>query len=359
MEKNIGCCFIGAVFFFNGNLLIYYYLVDIWEGNRMLPKRLSPGDEIRVIAPSTSMALVKDKQIDIALDRLTQLGFHVTFGKNVYNHDEFYSTSIEDRINDLHDAFKDSNVKGIFAALGGYHANQLLKYIDFDLVKANPKVFCGFSDITSLQAAIYKKTGLITYYGPFFSSFGIKYGVEYTMQSFLEAVTNDAPYEVDSSETWSDDPWYLDQEDRTFIKQEGYLVIQEGEATGTLKGGNLCTLNLLQGTEYMPSLRDSILFIEDNKEIHPHSFDRNLQSLLHLPEAGGIKGVLIGRFQNDTNMTEAALQKIISSKEELRHLPVIANVNFGHIQPIATIPFGGKATILANGADTKIIIEQV
>jgi muramoyltetrapeptide carboxypeptidase len=325
----------------------------------MLPKRLSPGDEIRVIAPSTSMALIKDKQIDLALERLTQLGFHITFGKNVYDHDEFYSTSIEDRIEDLHDAFKDPNVKGIFSAIGGYHANQLLKYLDFELIKANPKVFCGFSDITALGAAIHTKTGLITYSGPHFSSFGVKYGIDYTLQSFLESITNDAPYDVNPSETWSDDPWYLDQENRTFVKQESYMVLQEGVATGKLVGGNLCTLNLLQGTEYMPSLQNSILFIEDDEESHPHSFDRDLQSLLQIPEAVGIKGVLIGRFQKATNMTDAAIKKIIASKQELRHLPVIANVNFGHVQPIATIPIGGHATITAKGSDTKIMIEQV
>jgi muramoyltetrapeptide carboxypeptidase len=325
----------------------------------MLPKRLAPGDEIRVIAPSTSMALIKDKQIDLALERLTQLGFHITFGKNVYDHDEFYTTSIEDRLEDLHAAFRDPMVKGILTALGGYHANQLLKYIDFDLIKENPKVFCGFSDITALGAAIHTKTDLITYSGPHFSSFGVKHGLDYTLQSFLAAITNDAPYDVNPSETWSDDPWYLDQENRTFIKQESYIVIQEGEATGKLVGGNLCTLNLLQGTEFMPSLQDSILFIEDDEESHPHLFDRDLQSLLQIPEASGIKGVLIGRFQSATNMTDAAIKKIIASKQELRHLPVIANVNFGHAQPIATIPFGGHATITAKGSDTKIMIEQV
>jgi muramoyltetrapeptide carboxypeptidase LdcA involved in peptidoglycan recycling len=324
----------------------------------MLPNRLSPGDEIRVIAPSSSMAIVKDKQIDIALERLNQLGFHVTFGKNVFDHDEFYTTSIADRIADLHAAFKDPNVKGIFSAIGGYHASQLLKYIDYDLIKANPKVFCGFSDITALCAAIHKKTGLTTYSGPHFSSFGVKFGFDYTLQSFLEAVTNDAPYEVNPSESWSDDPWYLDQENRTFVNQDGYLVIHEGEVTGKLVGGNLSTLNLLQGTEFMPSLQDSILFIEDDEEAHPHSFDRGLQSLLNQPDADGIKCVLIGRFQNATNMTESAIEKIIFSKPELRETPVIANVNFGHVQPIATIPFGCRATILAKGTKTKIIIEQ-
>jgi muramoyltetrapeptide carboxypeptidase len=324
----------------------------------MLPKRLSPGDEIRVIAPSTSMAVVKDKQVAIALERLLNLGFQVTFGKSVNDHDEFFSTTIEDRLEDLHDAFQDPNVKGIFSAIGGYHSNQLLKYIDFELIKENPKIFCGFSDITALNAAVYRKTGLITYSGPHFSSFGVKSGFDYTLQSFLEAVTNDAPYEVIPSETWSDDKWYLDQEDRTFVKQEGYLVIQEGEVSGKLIGGNLCTLNLLQGTEFMPSLEDSILFIEDDEETHPYSFDRDLQSLLHLPDASGIKGILIGRFQKASNMTEVAIRKIIHSKQELQHIPVIANMNFGHVQPIATIPFGAKGIISAKGTKTKVMIEQ-
>lgn len=324
----------------------------------MLPTRLSPGDEIRVIAPSTSMAVVKEKQIEIAAERLSQLGFRVTFGKNTYEHDEFFTTPIEDRVNDLHEAFNDPGVKGILTVLGGYHANQLLKHIDFELIKRNPKIFCGFSDITALQAAMYKKTGMISYYGPHFSGFGMKHGFDYSLQSFIEAVTNDAPYEIIPSPQWSDDPWYLDQEDRTFFQNDGPIVIQEGEAEGVLIGGNLCTLNLLQGSEFMPSLKDSILFIEDDHESHIHTFDRDLQSLLHLPDAGGIKGILIGRFQRASNVTEAAIRKMIATKDELVGIPIVANVNFGHTQPIATIPFGARGTIKAAGTAAKIIIEQ-
>ena len=324
----------------------------------MLPERLAPGDEIRVIAPSTSMAVVKGKQIEIAKERLNQLGFEVTFGKNTSEHDEFFSTSIENRLEDLHAAFADPKVKGILTVLGGYHANQLLKYIDYELIAANPKVFCGYSDITALQAAMYKKTGLIAYYGPHFSSFGMKHGFDYSLQSFIEAVTNDAPYELLPSAEWSDDPWYLEQDARTFMKNDGPVVIQEGKAEGRLIGGNLCTLNLLQGTEFMPSLKESILFIEDDEESHIHTFDRDLQSLLHLPDASGIQAVLIGRFQKASNVTEAAIRKMILDKRELAGIPVIANVNFGHIQPIATIPFGARAFIVAEGTKTKIIIEQ-
>ncbi|MBT2662413.1 S66 peptidase family protein [Bacillus sp. ISL-45] len=324
----------------------------------MFAPKLAPGDEIRVIAPATSMIILKEAQVDLAVKRLTKLGFNVTFGKNADAHDEFFSSSIAERIEDLHDAFADPNVKGILPAIGGYNSNQLLKYIDFDLIAANPKVFCGYSDITALQLAIYQKTGLVTYSSPFFSSFGVKHGLEYTLESFLQAVTNDAPYEIVPSNTWSDDAWYLDQENRTFHEQSGYLILQEGEAEGRLIGGNLCTINLLQGSEFMPSIKDSILFIEDDEESHSRSFDRDLQSLLHLPDADSIKALLIGRFQKNSNITEEALRKIISSKEELRNIPIIANVNFGHVQPLATLPIGAVATIKAAGGQTEIFIEQ-
>jgi len=323
----------------------------------MLADRLLPGDEVRVIAPSTSMALVKGKQIELARERLEALGFRVTFGEHVHGHNEFFSTSIDDRLEDLHAAFQDPDVKGILAATGGYAANQLLKYIDYDLIKRNPKVFCGHHDITALTAAIYNKTGLMTYYGPMFSSFGIKYGYDYLLSSFLEAITNDAPYELTPSPTWSDEPWYLEEGERTLGKQDGYLIIHEGEASGRLIGGNLSTLNLLQGTEYMPSLEDSILFIEEDEESHALSFDRHLQSILQLPDAGGIKAILIGRFQENSQVTETGLKKIIDAKAELNGIPVIANVNFGSTQPIATLPVGAKAVITTEENQVQIMIE--
>ncbi|GIN84239.1 putative carboxypeptidase YocD [Heyndrickxia sporothermodurans] len=323
----------------------------------MIPCRLQPGDEIRIISPSTSMAVVKGKQIDIAVKTLESLGFNVTFGQYVDEHDEFFSTSIEHRVSDIHEAFRDSNVKGILTAIGGYNSNQLLKYLDYTLIKSNPKVFCGFSDITALHLAIYQKTGLTTYYGPHFSTFGMKKQSDYTIQSFLEAVTNDAPIEIEPSDVWSDDKWYLDQEDRNYFPNN-YTILQDGEAEGKLIGGNLCTLNLLQGTEFLPSLEGCILFIEDDEETHPLSFDRDLQSLLHLSDMNQIRGLLIGRFQNQTNMTDSALRKIIESKEELKGIPIIANVNFGHTDPIATIPIGAQATISAKNGKLELLVEQ-
>jgi muramoyltetrapeptide carboxypeptidase len=323
----------------------------------MVPSRLIPGDEIRIIAPSKSMAIIKGEQREIAETKLKQLGFTVTYGKNIDDHDEFFSNSIEARIEDLHEAFADPNVKGILTVIGGYNANQLLRYIDYELIKQNPKVFCGYSDITALSLAILKKTGIVTYSGPHFSTFGAKAGFEYTQEYFLKAVADGIEeYVLEASDTWSDDAWFLDQDNRTFHKNEGYRILQEGTGAGEIIGGNLCTMNLLQGTEYMPSLKDSVLFIEDDEESHPFSFDRDLQSILHLPESSGIKAIVIGRFQNGSGMTDYALQQIIAGKRELNGIPVIANANFGHVHPLAAVPIGGRASVIANGGKVEIKI---
>nr|WP_295971434.1 S66 peptidase family protein [uncultured Bacillus sp.] len=324
----------------------------------MIADRLKPGDEIRVIAPSASMAIVKEEQLEIAENRMKQLGFRVTYANSVSNHDEFYSTSIEERVRDLHDAFLDPNVKGILTAIGGYNANQLLNAIDYELIRKNPKIFCGYGDVTALNLAIYQKTGLVTYAGPHFSTFGVKQGVEYTLELFLNAVTNDAPYDVDPSTHWSDDPWYKGQENREWIKQDGYLVLQEGRVKGRVVGGNLTTFNLLQGTEYMPSLQDAILFLEDDSESHPQAFDRALQSLLQQPDAKSIQAIVIGRFQKESNMTDQALRRIISTKKEIAQLPILANVNFGHVHPMATLPIGVQAEISAEPGNIVLTIEQ-
>ena len=117
----------------------------------MIPFKLKKGDEIRVVATSRSLAIISKNSIQLAINRLGGLGFKVTFGKNVNERDEFGSSSIKSRVEDIHDAFRDRNVKGILSVVGGYNVNQILNYLDYDLIKKNPKILCGFSDITALQ----------------------------------------------------------------------------------------------------------------------------------------------------------------------------------------------------------------
>lgn len=318
--------------------------------DKIIPNKLRIGDEIRIIAPSRSMNILGEEVIEIAKNRLEQIGFKVTFGKNVMNsiNDDFGCASILDRVEDLHSAFRDKNVKAILTVIGGYNINQLLDYIDFDLIKENPKIICGFSDITALSNAIYAKTGLVTYYGPHFSSFGMKYGFDYTMSYFKNMLMDNKDIIVESSYEWSDDPWYIEQENRKFIKNDGMKILNTGKAEGKIVGGNLCTLNLLQGTEYMPDMNNSILFLEDDDLVGNEfirEFDRDLQSLLHHLKGKNIRGLVIGRAENGANMNEKKWKEIIETKKELMNIPVIINADFGHTTPIFTFPIGGSAII--------------
>ncbi len=196
----------------------------------------------------------------------------------------------------------------------------------------------------------------MSYSGPAYSTFAEKKNFEYTLEALKKCIFSNDLFEVKPSEMWSDDPWYMDQEHRNLIQNEGYLVINEGMAEGTLLGGNLCTLNLLQGTEYMPSLENAILFIEDDEASKIVDFDRNLQSLIHLPDFNGVKGIVIGRFQKASEATNELIIKMIQTKRELDHIPVIANADFGHTQSMITFPVGGTVKIEAGGAAVKIEI---
>jgi muramoyltetrapeptide carboxypeptidase len=309
------------------------------------PQKLQRGDEIRVVAPSSSMGIISGPNKEIANNRLKDLGFKITYGKNVEEINEFNSSSIKSRIADLHKAFSDKKVKAVFAVIGGFNCNQLLKYIDWNIIKNNPKIFIGYSDTTALQNAIFAKTGLVTYSGPAWSTFGQKLHFDYTMEYFQKCLTMNEPVDITPSEKWSDDTWYKDQDNRVLIKNDGWLIINKGKASGTLLGANLCTFNLLQGTEYMPNLKNSILFLEDDDTSNQFLFDRDLQSLIHQPSFKGVNGIVIGRFQNESKMTNEKLIKIIKTKAELKNIPVIANVDFGHTSPIITFPIGGEVSM--------------
>ena len=322
----------------------------------IIPEKLKRGDEVRIIAPSRSLNIISEECRNNANKVFESLGLKLSFSKNAEKYDEFFSSSIKDRIEDLHEAFLDKNVKAIFTVIGGYNSNQLLKYIDYEIIRNNPKIFCGYSDITALSCAIYHKTGLINYSGPVYSTFGMEKGLNYTIEYMKKALMENSEFEVKQSETWSDDLWYINQKDRNFISNEGFNYINEGEADGKIIGGNLCTLNLLQGTEFMPSLENVILFIEDADLTFAEIFDRDLQSLIHQKDFDKVKGIVFGRFQVKSNISEETFRKIITSKKELRNIPIIFDVNFGHTTPHITFPIGGFAKIVA-GADIRITIK--
>jgi muramoyltetrapeptide carboxypeptidase LdcA involved in peptidoglycan recycling len=310
---------------------------------------LKPEDEVRVIAPSRSLSVVSEENREIASKQLNQFGLNVTFGKHVLESDLFYSSSVQSRVEDLHEAFSDKNVKAILTVLGGYNCNQLLSQIDYEIIRNNAKIFCGFSDITALQNAFLARADLISYSGPHYSTFAMKKGLEYTIESFKNMFFNDNPQRLMPSKQWSSDPeWYREQYRRTFENNAGPKAINEGMAEGTIIGGNLGTFNLLKGTAYMPSLKDTVLFIEDTESgARDVEFDRNLQSLIDMSEFSGVRAIVIGRFEKSSNIDSIKLEAIIKNKPLLKKIPVAYDFDFGHTTPIFTFPVGGKARLKA------------
>lgn len=328
----------------------------------ILPSKLKSGDEVRVIAPSRSMGIISASNKAFAIKALENLGLKVTFGKHVDECDLMLSSSVQSRITDLHQAFTDPNVKAILTVIGGYNSNQLLDLIDYDLIRRNPKIFCGFSDITALGNAIYHKAGLVTYSGVHFSSFGMEKGFEYSLEHFKRIFFGSDEIPLTPSKEWSDDAWYLEQDKRTFHHNSGYEVINPGQAKGTIIGGNLGTLHLLQGTPYMPSLEAAILFLEavfGSSGTDVYRFDRILQSLLSTLDFKKVQAIVIGRFENSFGMTKEKLHHILSTKSVLKNIPIIANADFGHTTPIFTFPIGGTCRLKADvSGKVDLVIER-
>lgn len=324
----------------------------------MIPNKLKPGDQIRVVAPSRSLSIISEDVRKIATSNLEKLGLEVSFGKHVEENDSFSSSSIKSRLADLHDAFSEPSVKGILTAIGGYNSNQLLNGIDWSLIKNNPKIFCGLSDITVLSNVIYAKTGLITYSGMHYSTFGQKILQDYDVEYFKKCLFSDDPFEIKPSEKWSNDSWYKNQDKRTFMLNEGWWVINEGKAGGTSLGGNIASFRLLYGTTFMPSLIHSVLFLEDDNftTYDVGEFDRNLQALIHQKDFEKVRGIIIGRFEKGSEMRRELLSKIILTKRELKNIPVIANVDFGHTDPMITFPIGGEVELNVQKENSSISI---
>jgi muramoyltetrapeptide carboxypeptidase LdcA involved in peptidoglycan recycling len=324
----------------------------------IFPDKLKAGDGVRIITPARSLAMpwINAELQAVAIKRFKELGLVPSFATHVHEIDEFNSSSIESRVADLHAAFSDQSIKMVITVIGGFNSNQLLKYLDYDLIRSNPKILCGYSDITVLANAIYTRTGLVTYSGPHFFSFGDKKSFDHTLEYFKKCLFFEEPFEIDPSFRWSNDRWAIDQENRNFVENEGFWIINEGNAEGKIVGGNQCSLNLLQGTEFMPDIKGSILFLEDDSEAHVATIDRDLQSLIHQPGFEKVQAIVFGRLQSETGMTRELLIRIMKSKRELDGLPIVANVDFGHTYPMVTFPIGGTAKLEVAGGKAKLEI---
>jgi len=325
-----------------------------------MPNRpiLQTGDEVEIVAPSYSLDLISDDVQEVANRRLEEIGLSLRFGTHVKEMDGELSSSIESRVADLHAAFANPSIRAIFSVIGGYNSNQLLPHLDWELIRQNPKPLIGYSDTTALQNAIFTKTRGISYSGPAYSTFGQKLHFDYTLKYFKSMVMHDAPVDIKPSDSWSDDQWYLDQDKRTLYENKGWLTLQNGTATGTIIGGNLGTFSLLFGTEFMPSLEGTILFLEEDDVENFSQIDRLFESLVQQRGFSGVQGIVLGRFQLKSEITPQKLQALVSKRSQIAHLPIIANVDFGHTSPLITYPIGGIAEIYAENQESRIVIQN-
>jgi muramoyltetrapeptide carboxypeptidase len=331
-----------------------------------IPPKLKPGDEVRVVALSRTLGGVMkwngatEQDIAFATARLEAMGLKVSFGRYVRECNLHLTASPEHRREDFHQAVADPAVKAIFAVSGGAGAIQMLDGIDYDLVAAHPKIICGYSDISYPGFAILARAGLMTYYGAHFTTFMMQQGAEYVIASFRQCLFDDGPYELQPASHWSDDAWPKDQVNRTFHVNEGPWCIQPGEAEGTLVAGTYSALTMLQGSKYFPPLRDAVLFLEYPAEGRPTliHLDTCLRALAFQPAFAGVRGIVLGRYARDGRITRENLTEVVRQIPALRGLPVIANCDFGHTAPVATLPNGGRCQIRASDKQTRIVIQK-
>ncbi|MCA1054464.1 LD-carboxypeptidase [Rossellomorea aquimaris] len=317
-----------------------------------IPAKLQKGDTIGICSPSSPVAAYCPRRLKRGIEELKHLGFKVKVGEHTRRAMEYMAGSIDDRVADLHELFKDPEVKAIITTIGGTCSHQLLEKLDYGLIREHPKIFMGYSDITALHTAIYTKTGMTTYLGPaILPQFG-EYGgiLPYTKEYFLKTLVEGEKIEYQHSDHMIMEHLWWDEEDdrpRQGITNGGPSIINEGSAEGRVFAGNVGTLLLLAGTDYFPDLEGSILFIEDDPEETPSSIDRYLTQLRHLGVYSKISGLVIGRFHENVGFKEDQLSSMVKRVTEGYTFPIVTDLDFGHTDPMFILPNGIRCRLRA------------
>lgn len=280
------------------------------------PRRLRRGDRIGVVAPAGP---VSESDLEPGLKLLASAGFRVLLGAHVYDRKDYLAGEDKARLADLHAMFRDSTVKAVLCARGGYGCLRLLDKIEYDLIQKNPKIFVGFSDVTALLMAIRTRTGLVTFHGPMVRGL-TQNGLE-NWEHLLRLLTAGAPLEMP----------LLDA-----------IVQLPGRAEGPLIGGNLSLLCHLLGTPFLPSLDGCVLFVEDRGE-PPYRLDRMLTHLALTGRLNDISGLIAGQFLDcgDRPVISTLLTDMLADS----HIPVVTGLAVGHGAKNLALPFGMRAVL--------------
>jgi muramoyltetrapeptide carboxypeptidase len=332
----------------------------------LIPKKFQTGDQLRVLALSRSIggmlrsSGLTEADIEFAQKRLESLGLRVTFGKHVWECDEHLTAPIELRLEDLRQALNDVSVRGIIAVTGGIGAIQLLDGLDYGLFTSYPKILCGYSDVGYLCNAIYARSGLVTYYGPNFTSFMMRQGAEYTLQNFQSCLFQAEPMSVLPAREWSDDAWANEQQKRTFLPSADWWPINGGAAEGTIIGGSAFCLTMLQGSKYFPPLEDAVLFLEQPGEGKGSlmALDSSRRALSFQPNFDLVRGVVIGRYPRIAGIDQEKLVRLVQAIPALARMPVLANCDFGHTTPVLTLPIGGRCRLRVREGKSEILVTE-
>ena len=335
------------------------------------PACLQKGDQVAIISTSAPLLGLLPHRRDQGFEALRNLGFDPILANHALAINGHTAGSGLERATDMNALFGDTSVKAIISAIGGDHANQMLPYLDWGVIEKNPKVLVGFSDTTVLLLAIYQQTSLITFYGPSLLNQFAEYPSmhEYTKKAFLRAVATDKPIgTVKPSPTYTDEflDWF-EKKDRARPREmrpnTGWQWLKEGKAKGRLIGGCITSLLHLAGTPYWPEFDGALLFWEipegDDDFAHGKDLSQIDSCLADLENIGTlqkISGMIIGRPYGYSEEETNTLYTLIQERLAKYNYPVLAHVDFGHTDPILTIPIGAEAELDSGNNDRKFTI---
>jgi len=300
------------------------------------PPMLKPGDTLGIVAPASPAA---DERREKAKQAVEELGFQVKLGRSCFFKWGYLAGPDEVRAADINSMFLDPQIKGLICLRGGYGGLRLLKLLDYGRIRANPKVFVGYSDITALHIAINQKSGMITFHGPMAASDMAEGFDPFSRASLLQAImTAEAPGEIRNP---GNEPF-------------GCLV--PGICSGRIIGGNLSVLVSTLGTPYEIDTKDKILLLEDIDE-KPYRIDRMMAQLALAGKLRDAGGLVLGSWRNcqaDPNESQT-LAEVFADILVAANRPTIYNAAIGHSSPMITIPLGSKCCLNAGEGKLTVI----
>lgn len=307
------------------------------------PAALKKGDTIGLVCPAYS-AFIKE-EVQITVESLEAMGFKVLQGKHIFDRYGNLAGKDEDRAADINEMFANKNVQAIMAIHGGWGCARILPLLDYELIKKNPKVFIGYSDITALLLGIYRQTGLVTFHGPVGSSTWNGFTVDY-FKNIL----------IDGNATKMSNP--IRKNDNLVQTEDRIYTINGGSASGKLLGGNLTVLSHILGSKYVPDFTGAILFIEDVQE-DTYRIDRMITQLKLAGILNQIVGFIFGKCTDcppSKSYGSLTLEDIFEDHIKPLNIPAFSGAMIGHIKDKFTVPVGIEATINAN--EGTIILKE-